>query len=364
MALTSYQTRNPHHSATLRLPPEIIQRIAYRSPYRLACKFRLTCSWLHEWCKEADLRQYLLGRRRTYIRAAYKGRVDVLQRIDEDDKGEFWYCGGEFGREEVALGLGIVMRHKNVVDYALAKFPKPLPDWQPYRPTLKYVTYAEPDVRRALSLYEFDNTVQAPFFAAVASNDVSIFQTLLDHGIPNNQQTHPLGFVDDSIYFGSVDICMYLLNQHPALASSALEIAIEHGKDDILQAIIDSDLISPNLPASGIHAFQNALEHAVRLDSTVFIDLFLRDSNRECNPQLRTGKGRAMCLAVACNRTHLCSKLAECDDDIYNALSAAVKHEDTTLVLEKLIGWVAEENQNFRRSNFYVLPIVRLVQFV
>ncbi|KAJ3056216.1 hypothetical protein HK097_007699 [Rhizophlyctis rosea] len=77
MSATASTCAKPAEPSSLLLPPEIIHRISYRSTYPTARKLRSTAFWLRQWCKEADLPQYLLGARRTWIWAAHGsgGRV-------------------------------------------------------------------------------------------------------------------------------------------------------------------------------------------------------------------------------------------------------------------------------------------------
>ncbi|KAJ3045821.1 hypothetical protein HK097_001092 [Rhizophlyctis rosea] len=337
MPLTSHQVRTASsrtassNSPALLLPAEIIHRIAYRCNYRTVCRFRSTCYWLRQWCKEADLRQYLLGRRRTYVWAAYKGRVDVLQRIDDDDQGEFWYCGGEFGREEVALGLGIVMRHKNVVNYAPTKSPKPLPIRPIFHyPNLRSAIIVEPYVHRALKLHK--NLHVTPYVATLLADDAPIYQALMHHGVAINLGA---GEWRKAIQFGSKTICLHLIDQNWNLLVPAINEAIQTNELDILRAIVH---FAPTLPNYHQRIPQQALEFSAELGSLDCLDFFLSVGIRERNALLEGWeKGRAMCLAAANNQLQCCSKLAESEGDIYYAFVAAVTIENITTALENLI---------------------------
>ncbi|KAJ3050824.1 hypothetical protein HK097_008187 [Rhizophlyctis rosea] len=349
---TRVKLRNP---SGLLLPPELIHLIAYRSPYTLARKFRLTCFWLRDWCKEADIRQYLLGPRRTWIWAAFEGRVDVLERIEaEGAEGDFAYCEGKLSRWEVALRIGAIRRHTEVVEYTLrhqdslvGSFRGPRDDG----PQLLIAVEEEPDVHRALSPNELSGL--GPLSIACCNCDFPIVRLILDHGTTFRESSYAVRW---AVNRDNADMVGYLIDWNPHFYLDALVYAAQYASLNCLQSVIDCK-------RSELHHWdlQMALIDAAVYGQNSSVKLLLQPGNRELNPQLPDGKATAFYLAMELGDPDLVPDLLESDADLVGVLEIATTKQEPEGSLEKLLKWIAKVNENSRRWNPFIVPVASLI---
>ncbi|KAJ3050780.1 hypothetical protein HK097_008240 [Rhizophlyctis rosea] len=346
---TQAQTRtDPAQLTDLHLPPELTHHISYRSAYSTARKFRATCFWLRDWCKEADLRQCLLGPRRTWIWAAFVGRVDELNRIEEEGlEGDFAYCDGKMSRWEVALRVGVVAEEKEVVEFALKRYPGPINTPADDGPLLRTALEEEPDVCRLVCEHPY--LERGPAVVATDRRDSQIGFALLKHGATKSETKFALSL--------AIDIALYLIHHDPSLYLHAIRCTAMLDKPKFLQTLID--LRRSNMDPWNL---QFAMDEAAKSGKNANIKVLLRRKNRKLQPHLHVGKGRSLSFAAKVGDPSLVPSLVECDDDIYVALRSVVAYEESKVALQTLLQWIRNQNQTCWQSNPYVVPIECLVR--
>ncbi|KAJ3049814.1 hypothetical protein HK097_009200 [Rhizophlyctis rosea] len=278
------------------------------------------------------------------------GRVDVLEQIEAEGLGTFAYCAGNKCRWKVAIRLGVIMRKRVVVEYALMGFPAPVP----YSPrdghTLRTALRSAPDMCRY-----FGNAGVLDLGAtsiAAGTDDVPMLRILIKHGAVWDERRYTLS---TAIQYDAEDTTNYLLRHDPTLETFAALSAAYYDNVHFLQTRLDAR-------RRGISAFviRRILEEAAYRGNNATIRRLLQPGNRDLIRNIRTTKAQALRWAVTGQTLAFVPSLVESDEDIIDILKLIVSRGKGGC-LGVMLRWIENLNSTFRVLNPYQVPIQDLV---